>query len=67
MVDTNGLAVASAVTTEPLVDVTALFGADGAAAADLTQYALSFTSTATGLTVTDGDAILLVDVMATAR
>ncbi|WP_428643892.1 DUF5801 repeats-in-toxin domain-containing protein, partial [Roseibium sp.] len=60
--NTGGVAIASAVTGDALVDVTSLFGADGAADADSVQYALSFTSTSTGLFVTDGDAIILVDV-----
>ncbi|WP_337660668.1 DUF5801 repeats-in-toxin domain-containing protein, partial [Anderseniella sp. Alg231-50] len=62
MVNPNGDAIASASTTEALVDITALFGADGPATTDNTQYALAFTNTTSGLTLTDGSAINLVDI-----
>uniref|UniRef100_UPI00307B122D hypothetical protein n=1 Tax=Anderseniella sp. Alg231-50 TaxID=1922226 RepID=UPI00307B122D len=54
VVNTNGDAIAAASTTEALVDITALFGADGPATTDNTQYALAFTNTTSGLTLTDG-------------
>ncbi|MES0885241.1 DUF5801 repeats-in-toxin domain-containing protein, partial [Roseibium sp. SCP14] len=60
--NTGGAAIASAVTSDPIVNVTAFFGADGPAAENSIQYALSFGSNFTGLTVTDGSAIVLVDV-----
>uniref|UniRef100_UPI0035120318 DUF5801 repeats-in-toxin domain-containing protein n=1 Tax=Roseibium sp. TaxID=1936156 RepID=UPI0035120318 len=60
--NTGGAAISSAVSSDALVDVTSLFGADGAASAGSVQYALSFTSSTTGLTLTDGSSIALVDI-----
>ncbi len=51
--------ISSAVSSGALVDVTALFGADGPAASSSTTYALAVTNTSSGLTVTDGSAINL--------
>ncbi|CTQ54442.1 hypothetical protein LP7551_02975 [Roseibium album] len=62
VVNTGGDAIASAVTSDSLLDVTAFFGADGPAVEDSIQYAFSFSSDFTGLSVTDGSSITLNDV-----
>ena len=53
-------ALSRAVTSGAVVNVTALFGADGAAASGQTSYALKVTNAGSGLTLTDGSAIQLV-------
>ncbi|NNC36204.1 MAG: tandem-95 repeat protein [Hyphomonadaceae bacterium] len=76
-IDTNGIvigddpdvagtgAITSGSSADALVDVTALFGADGPQGVDAdaaTTFALSVTNAVSGLTTTDGSAINLVDV-----
>ncbi|WP_422034122.1 DUF5801 repeats-in-toxin domain-containing protein [Roseibium sp.] len=60
--NTGGAAIASAVTIAPFVNITPIFGADGEADFDATQFAFKFSSNESGVTLTDGSKIVLVDV-----
>jgi len=60
--NTGGAAISSAVTSASPVNIDAIFGADGEAATNATQFALSLSSNASGVTLTDGSPIVLVDV-----
>ena len=53
--------ISIATSVDAVVNAAALFGADGAAAANSLVYALTVTNTTSGLTVTDGAAINLVN------
>ncbi|WP_428672118.1 DUF5801 repeats-in-toxin domain-containing protein, partial [Roseibium sp.] len=59
---TAGPVIASAGSGSAIVAASVVFGADGPAASDSTQYTFSLTSSGTGLFVTDGSAIELVAV-----
>lgn len=58
-------AISSAVSAGPLVSVTASTGSDGPNAGDGISYALSVTNTASGVSLTDGTGVTLVQVSPT--